>query len=956
MNDWNEIKAYYLQTRSYKQTSQQFGISENTIKARVRRENWLKNCPTQGADFGEGARKGVPQFASNDKNGGEGAGENALEGADFDEGAGKGAPRFASNSRNEVEGAGGNALEGADFDEGAENDAPRFANNDRNKGEGAGNFMATNPDSRESEPSLFSAEVTTYPNAMSPNSPEVDTVSSVLDAIKTGQFRNSIHRLRQILQRDGKAAYDREKTRLPAFCASGTTPDRRQILKHSHLLQLDFDSLGDSLADARKKVIADPHVAAAFTSPGGNGLKVLLRIDGSKHEQSVLAAAAYFSKNYDLKHDPQVKEPARLCFVSYDPDLYANPLAAPLPLPDEPAPAKKPKRPSKNEPWWNGFKGDLFSLDLVAAFREAGLLGKSIDPDTGKWSVKCPWSEQHSNRGAQWSPADSSTILFSGASTGLPVFKCSHAHCNERKLQDVTEWFERKTPGLIDRHCSRLHARFAAETLKKQAVLSPWDEPTEGAEERLQTLHGEPFYYRISNRGEQEVSDYNLHYWTARFAFENLVLFEPHSNQFYSYLPEKGLWDWQTDAVIRTQISSWMLDYSRRLNQPILNIGRTADRLTSMLTLLRAFAERRSPFHKNSDVIHVANGMLHIDCDPPELRTFSPLYFSLNQCPIPFDQDADCPRFLRQLIYPAMSKEDADLLQLVGGLYLTGRNNWQKILILTGNGGAGKGTIGRIIAAVIGSNNIKQLRTQHLSDRFELDDLDQVSLLVGSDVAGDFLSCSGAKVLKALTGGDPLTMEFKGGKKRHHVGEHNIFITCNDRLRVQLDGDQSAWRRRLLIIPFLQTPTHSMPDFEQSLLEEESSGILNWFLVGAANLADLSRSRAAWPLTPTQQKRIDDLLSESDSLRYFVSSNIERSHEESLTSEEIVSAYETLCAEISWEPLTKRQIERALPPLMMELHRSAKRHDIKRGNTHKRGFMGVRLRSTASTESTASEL
>jgi hypothetical protein len=45
--------------------------------------------------------------------------------------------------------------------------------------------------------------------------------------------------------------------------------------------------------------------------------------------------------------------------------------------------------------------------------------------------------------------------------------------------------------------------------------------------------------------------------------------------------------------------------------------------------------------------------------------------------------------------------------------------------------------------------------------------------------------------------------------------------------------------------------------------------------------------------------------------------------------------------------LAKARAERCLSPLMMEIHRAAKRHDIKRGTSQRRGFMGVRLTDSA---------
>ena len=602
---------------------------------------------------------------------------------------------------------------------------------------------------------------------------------------------------------------------------------------------------------------------------------------------------------------------------------------------------KKPGRPAKDKPWWAAFKGDLHTLDLTAAFREAGLLGECLDPDAGKWVVRCPWVENHGTGGRDWKPGDSSTVVFEGEE--MPAFHCLHAHCEGRKSQDAILWLESRYPGIIDRHCAQMRGKFAAEALKNNGILSVWGEPIEGAAERLIATNGEPFYFRTKDNGEREVSDFNLHYWAARFAFENLVIFEPVNNQFYSYVPETGVWVWQTDALIRATIAAWMLGYSRQLNQPLLDTGRTSERLTHMLTILKAAAEKREPFRKFANLIHLKNCMIHLDGDRPEIRGFSPHYFSLSQCQVDFNPDADCPRFLKELIRASMTNEDAFLLQLVGGLYITGRNNWQKMLILTGVGGAGKGTIGRIIGHLIGSQNVKQLRTKLLSDRFELDDIDRVSLLVGSDVAGDFLSCSGAKVIKALTGGDPLTLEFKGGRKRQITGDHNVLITCNDKLRVQLDGDESAWHRRLLIIPFENIPQVSTPDFDRILMAEEGSGILNWFLLGAVRLARFAREGRRWPLTQEQQRRVDALLAESDSLRTFVNARVARDPDCSLTVDEITAEYENFCADLGWGAMTKAQAERGLGPLMMEIHRAAKRNDIQRGTSNRRGFMGVRL-------------
>jgi DNA polymerase-1 len=113
-------------------------------------------------------------------------------------------------------------------------------------------------------------------------------------------------------------------------------------------------------------------------------------------------------------------------------------------------------RPAKEKPWWAKFKGALHTLDAVALFREAELLGDCIDPDEGKWSVRCPWEQEHSDaKGGDG--RDSDTVLFQPERGDEPPgFKCLHAHCAERSLRDVLDFLEERTHGCVDRHCREM--------------------------------------------------------------------------------------------------------------------------------------------------------------------------------------------------------------------------------------------------------------------------------------------------------------------------------------------------------------------------------------------------------------------------------------------------------------------------------------------------------------------
>jgi hypothetical protein len=165
----------------------------------------------------------------------------------------------------------------------------------------------------------------------------------LLDAIREGRWQEQVARIRPLYLAD-PVQYRKEKTLLPAFTMSGTAKNRKEPLVHSGLLQVDIDHLDADLQQVRELIRHDPHIAFGFVSPSGAGLKLGVRIDGAQHERSFLAAETYFRERYGRAVDPAVKDPLRLCFVSFDPDLWINPAAVPLPLQASPpaAPAKQP--------------------------------------------------------------------------------------------------------------------------------------------------------------------------------------------------------------------------------------------------------------------------------------------------------------------------------------------------------------------------------------------------------------------------------------------------------------------------------------------------------------------------------------------------------------------------------------------------------------------------------------
>jgi phage/plasmid-associated DNA primase len=460
----------------------------------------------------------------------------------------------------------------------------------------------------------------------------------------------------------------------------------------------------------------------------------------------------------------------------------------------------------------------------------------------------------------------------------------------------------------------------------------------------LRRLYGEPFY--TDDDGDPYLL--NESFWAGLFASQNIVLWEPSERAFYRYRAETGIYTEESADAIKRRISDRLLEASRQMNCFWLETQRTDARLNSIVAHLRGILEKRDAFFQRKRKIHLENGLFSFE-NGGELLPFSPRFVSRNRSPIAFNEKAKCDRFLDELVYPAVHPEDVVLLQKYGGLCLLGNNLIQRILVLDGGSARGKTQFANVIQGIIGRENVTQLRTRFLGERFEIFRFLKKTLLVGVDVEPDFLSTKGASVLKGLVGGDWFDAEQKGGTGCFPVqGTFCAVITSNTRLRVRLKGDVGAWRRRLSIVRYeAPPPKRKIPDFGAMLVREEGPGILNWFIAGADMvLRDIDQSPDGdITLTDRQKKIVDGLLEESDSLRIFLCERVERVEGQNLSVDEIVETYADFCAERGWQALSITDVRSSLEALMLEHFRVTKSHSVQRDGRSVRGFSRVTLKA-----------
>ncbi len=438
----------------------------------------------------------------------------------------------------------------------------------------------------------------------------------------------------------------------------------------------------------------------------------------------------------------------------------------------------------------------------------------------------------------------------------------------------------------------------------------------------------------------------NQMFFSNKFARERQILYESAEHAFHEYHPETGLWKYKTDERVIIELGLAVIHFIRVCGFEELLTLCTQALLRQLTSLLKGNVEQINPFQRKRGIIHAANGVLSLNDDPDILLAFSPEYYSRNRSDIAVDTNAECPRFIQELLAPAITTEDILLLQKYCGQCLLGYNPSQTILLIPGTPGGGKSTLVSVIEKVIGLHNIAQLKVNHLSERFEVASFFGKTLLTGKDVPGNFLdNPRGANVLKSLVGGDRLSAEQKNLKRRFDiVGEFNIIITSNARLHLKLDSDIGAWQRRLLIIEFEKMPPKKpITHFDDLLVATEGSGILNWMIEGAIILLGELEVFGRIQRSKEQLQRVDDLLAESDSVIAFTQNCVTAKNGDDVTVTELSEAYTHFCQERGWKQETVGSFETQIKNVMLQLHRVSRRNDILRNAKSQRGFKHVAL-------------
>lgn len=293
------------------------------------------------------------------------------------------------------------------------------------------------------------------------------------------------------------------------------------------------------------------------------------------------------------------------------------------------------------------------------------------------------------------------------------------------------------------------------------------------------------------------------------------------------------------------------------------------------------------------ELIAVRNGLLHLKTR--ELFSHDPRFFSQGAVAVDFDRQAPRPVHWLKFLNDAFpdDQESIECLQQWFGYLLTQDTAQQKALICVGPKRCGKGTIARVLRALLGDHNFAGPTLGQLSRQFGLQGLIGKSLAVISDArvsgAADLQAIS--ETLLRITGEDAISVERKG--IADWVGRlPTRFVLMTNILPGIVDAG-GAIASRFIVLRFTRSFFGQEDLRLTDKLLHELPGILNWALEGLVRL-----EQAGTFLQPAcGRDAMDELIRRTTPILGFISDVLEFSPDAWVLKDQMYACYRHWCEE-----------------------------------------------------------
>lgn len=472
----------------------------------------------------------------------------------------------------------------------------------------------------------------------------------------------------------------------------------------------------------------------------------------------------------------------------------------------------------------------------------------------------------------------------------------------------------------------------ATEALVRERVCDRLGELKKSDYERCMREAKAKLQAERSQRGDSAAADGDQSDWgglakkfiAAEAGRERVIVYWRES--YYEWTKARGYYALRKDPKwIRKEVTKWL--YSEGMPIGLQQVGNFINAFDAMSYIEE---EVRPPcWLRNVDgkvrqhgkvYISLANGILDLESVHFEigdviihapLIEHTPDFFTLNSLPYNFKPDAQCPQLDDAIAQWQPKSEERDpeglgarVLQDFAGYVLEPGQPHQVMLINHGPGDDGKSQYKDLVIALAGVNNTSSLGLEALDPQNTYGKEDLLGKTLWTVPDANQIEKLGEGTLKAITGGDRVTIprKFKGAETGPI--EAKVLMNCNEFPGFK-DRSEGVWRR-ILLLHWQPVTGAKVRDFAKKLIADEMPGIFIWALRGWRRVRDAGFARRGVLIENVQKFRREtqhefsffdqcvEIITEQDAEGNDVEGKV--------SNEQLIQAYKDWCSDNNIKP------------------------------------------------------
>ena len=304
-------------------------------------------------------------------------------------------------------------------------------------------------------------------------------------------------------------------------------------------------------------------------------------------------------------------------------------------------------------------------------------------------------------------------------------------------------------------------------------------------------------------------------------------------------------------------------------------------------------------------LVSLKNGIFHLE--DSILIPHSLGFFTQNSLPFEYNQSATSPTwdtFLKS-VWPE-DQQSIDTLQEMFGYILSGDTKQQKFFNIIGPRRSGKGTINKVLVALLGQHNTVAPELGELCDTFGLQPWLGKLLASFTDARAPERNRSAVvSQLLRIVGGDTITVNRKNKEAWNGYLPTRLVIYSNELL--QLTENSNALTGRMIVLKMTRSFFNHEDTELSHKLEQELGGIFNWAMDGLKRRL----ARGGHFVQPDSGKEYLDVMAElGNPIGTFVEDALIFDPKSHARKEEVFAAYKHWALKKSMAPGTEQAFKR----------------------------------------------